>query len=199
MGRPSKKEERTEEILLAFQRCVSRFGLEGSTLERIAEEAGLKRSLVRHFVGNRDELVVMLADRVIDQSNAQWDEFLAYMPPQHGCDYLLNGLFNEYHSDSAFILVIESLIFAAGRDPVLQKKMQNWVQHFSATVTAILKNDYPQASEQDVAAVSFGLVSLYFNLDSLSPLAMTDIYRVPARQAAEQLVRSLKSAKEATE
>ncbi|MCO4758868.1 MAG: TetR/AcrR family transcriptional regulator [Oceanospirillaceae bacterium] len=199
MGRPSKKEERTEEILLAFQRCVSRFGLEGSTLERIAEEAGLKRSLVRHFVGNRDELVAMLADRVIDQSNVQWDEFLAYMPPQHGCDYLLNGLFNEHHSDPAFVMVIESLIFAAGRDAVLQKKMKNWMQHFSATVTEILRHYYPQASEQDLAAVSFGLVSLYFNLDSLSPLAMTDIYRVPARQAAEQLVRSLKSSQEAIE
>lgn len=199
MGRPSKKEERTEEILLAFQRCVSRFGLEGSTLERIAEEAGLKRSLVRHFVGNRDELVAMLADRVIDQSNVQWDEFLAYMPPQHGCDYLLNGLFNEHHSDPAFVMVIESLIFAAGRDAVLQKKMKNWMQHFSATVTEILRHDYPQASEQDLAAASFGLVSLYFNLDSLSPLAMTDIYRAPARQAAEQLVRSLKSSQEAIE
>ena len=27
MGRPSKKEERTEEILNAFYRCVARFGL----------------------------------------------------------------------------------------------------------------------------------------------------------------------------
>jgi hypothetical protein len=30
------------------------FGLEGSTLERVAEHAGMKRSVVRHYLGNRD-------------------------------------------------------------------------------------------------------------------------------------------------
>ena len=192
MGRPSKKEERTEEILQAFQRCVARYGLEGSTLERIAEEAGLKRSLVRHFVGNRDDLVAKLADRVIAESNAHWDQFLAYMPPEHGTAYLLTGLFNEYHSDDAFVLVIESLIFAAGRDPALRAKMQAWMQHFSDTVTDILRNDFPEANETDLAAVSFGMISLYFNLDSLSPLDMNEQYRLPAKQAAERLVATLK-------
>lgn len=199
MGRPSKKEERTEEILRAFQRCVARFGLEGSTLERIAEEAGLKRSLVRHFVGNRDDLVALLADRVITQSNQQWDEFLAYMPPNHGTEFLLTGLFNEYHSDQAFVLVIESLIFASAQDLTLRAKMQGWMQHFSDTISNILRNDHPAADEADIAAVSFGLISLYFNLDSLSPLAMDGQYRLPAKQAAERLVATLKATNTITE
>ena len=38
MPRPSVKAERTEEILDAFERCVARYGVEGSTLERIAEQ-----------------------------------------------------------------------------------------------------------------------------------------------------------------
>ena len=80
MGRPSKKAERTEEIFQAFQRCVIRFGLEGSTLERIAEEAGLQRSLVRHYVGNRSELVEQLAERTIEQSNQQWTALEAHLP-----------------------------------------------------------------------------------------------------------------------
>ena len=41
MGRPNLTEVRTSEILDAFERCVARFGLEGSSLERVAEEAGI--------------------------------------------------------------------------------------------------------------------------------------------------------------
>ncbi len=192
MGRPSKKEERTEEILQAFQRCVAHFGLEGSTLERISDEAGLKRSLVRHFVGNREELVQKLADRVIEQSDQQWAEFLTYLPTTDVVPSLLEGLFSEQYSQPESILVIESLIFAAGRDQELQGKMQQWVKGFTDDIAQILQRDFPEAESDVLAAVSFGLTSLYFNLDSLAPLNMSSIYRQPARQAAELLIKNLK-------
>ena len=130
MGRPSKKEERTEEILNAFYRCVARYGLEGSTLERISEESGLKRSLVRHFVGNREELEELLMDKVLDQSSEQWGLFIDDLPETGQIDALLNGLFSHNYSDAENILVIESLIFSAGRDRALQKRMQQWMQKF---------------------------------------------------------------------
>ncbi len=191
MGRPSKKEERTEEILNAFYRCVARYGLEGSTLERIAEESGLKRSLVRHFVGNRDELVSMLVDRVLEQSNQQWQGFLSSLPAEQPSTELLEGLFSDQHSDGEYILVIESLIFAAGRDAQLQQRMQVWMQGFTDDVEQLLKGEFASASEDQLSAVSFGLISLYFNLDSLAPLGMNDRYRQPARQAAKALLNSL--------
>ena len=191
MGRPSKKEERTEEILNAFYRCVARYGLEGSTLERIAEESGLKRSLVRHFVGNRDELVSMLVDRVLEQSNQQWQGFLSSLPAEKPSTELLEGLFSDQHSDGEYILVIESLIFAAGRDAQLQQRMQAWMQGFTDDVEQLLKGEFASASEDQLSAVSFGLISLYFNLDSLAPLGMNDRYRQPALQAAKTLLNSL--------
>ena len=60
MGRPNLTEVRTAEILDAFERCVARYGLEGSSLERVAEEAGVKRSILRHYIGNRDEMITGL-------------------------------------------------------------------------------------------------------------------------------------------
>lgn len=191
MGRPSKKEERTEEILNAFYRCVARYGLEGSTLEHIAEESGLKRSLVRHFVGNRDELVSMLVDRVLEQSNQQWQGFLSSLPAEQPSTELLEGLFSDQHSDGEYILVIESLIFAAGRDAQLQQQMQAWMQGFTDDVEQLLKREFANASEDQLSAVSFGLISLYFNLDSLAPLGINDRYRQPARLAAKALLNSL--------
>ena len=68
MPRPSLKLQRSEEILDAFERCVARYGIEGTTLEKTAEEAGLQRSLLRHNVGNRDDLLNSLVNRFISES-----------------------------------------------------------------------------------------------------------------------------------
>ena len=51
MGRPSLTEVRTVEILDAFERCVARYGLEGSSLERIAEDGDF--SLISGAVSGR--------------------------------------------------------------------------------------------------------------------------------------------------
>lgn len=191
MGRPSKKAERTEEILQAFYRCVARYGIEGSTLERIAEESGLKRSLVRHFVGNRDELIALLVDRVVEQSDQQWSAFMKSLPGKLVAAPLLEGLFCAQYSDAEYILVIESLIFAAGRDDALRQRMQQWMQRFTDDVVMLLQRDYPSTPAESLEAVSFGIISIYFNLDSLAPLGMNQQYRQPARTAAQRLIESL--------
>ncbi len=72
MARPSKAEERKEQILDAFERCVVETGLQGITLERVAKEAELPRSLVRHFVGNRDDMVEAVFERFMRRVEALW-------------------------------------------------------------------------------------------------------------------------------
>jgi AcrR family transcriptional regulator len=56
-GRPPRSDERRLQILEAFERCLARNGLEATTLEDVAREAGLQRAMIRHCVGNRDTLV----------------------------------------------------------------------------------------------------------------------------------------------
>ncbi|WP_421867034.1 TetR/AcrR family transcriptional regulator [Motiliproteus sp.] len=191
MGRPSKKAERLEQILQAFHSCVARYGLEGSTLERIAETSGLQRSLVRHFAGNRDDLVQQLADRVIQQSDLQWTALLDYLPEQRPIPALLDNLFDAESSDPEFVLVIAALTFAAGNNPQLKAMMQQWMTGFSRDIEALLLKQYPNADKPRLEAVAFGLISLYFNLDSLSPLQQSHHYREPARLAAQLLVNQL--------
>ncbi|WP_271272306.1 TetR/AcrR family transcriptional regulator [Aliamphritea hakodatensis] len=193
MGRPSKKAERTEEIFQAFQRCVIRFGLEGSTLERIAEEAGLQRSLVRHYVGNRSELVEQLAERTIEQSNQQWTALEAHLPATDISQPLLSMLF-DYENSNDISLLFQALLFSAAQDASLKQKLRDWTEHNVAAISQLLRRDYPDADAGTLKSVAFGLLSLYFNLDSLSPLGLMADYRLPARQAAEQLLSALKTA-----
>ncbi|CAM3747132.1 TetR/AcrR family transcriptional regulator [Parendozoicomonas haliclonae] len=192
MARPSKKKERTEQVMQAFQRCVARYGLEGTTLERIAEESGLQRSLVRHFVGNREDMVRQLAEWVQERSDQQWRELQAALPQHNRVQALLMYLFDYDYTDSELMMLVASLTFAAGRDEYLRQVMQVWVVQFSQELKDILHHDYPQASEQNLDAVAFGLTSLYLNLDSLQPLALVNQYRDATRDAAMLLVEILK-------
>ena len=73
MARPSLKKERTDQILDALERCLAGYGLEGATQDRIAEEAGLARPLIRHNVGNRDDMLRLGLDRFIRRSDRELD------------------------------------------------------------------------------------------------------------------------------
>ncbi|MCL6268617.1 TetR/AcrR family transcriptional regulator [Sansalvadorimonas sp. 2012CJ34-2] len=192
MPRPSLKEERTEQVLQAFQKCVARYGLDGSSLERIAEESGLQRSLVRHFVGNRTDLVHSLAARVIEQSDLQWQLLIEQLPETNAVDTLLQCLFFYKDEQPETMLIVSSLISAAVRDDVLKKAMQKWFQQFVGDIEKILQRDFSTASKEDIHNTAFGIVSLYLNLDSLTPLDLDDHYRPPAHKAATKLVSTLK-------
>ena len=68
MPRRDLSGERTEQILDAFERCIVRHGLDGSSLELVATEAGVKRSILRHYIGNRNEIVMAMANRAIERN-----------------------------------------------------------------------------------------------------------------------------------
>jgi AcrR family transcriptional regulator len=59
-GRPSNRDERYAQVMQALVRCVARFGLEGASLTQIAAEAGLSRPLIRHHLGNREDMIAAL-------------------------------------------------------------------------------------------------------------------------------------------
>ncbi|MFK7915339.1 MAG: TetR/AcrR family transcriptional regulator [Pseudomonadales bacterium] len=76
MPRPSMAVERREQILQAFEACALRKGLEATTLADVAEQAGLPRPLVRHFMGNRDALVTGLIERMMQRASIAIEQAL---------------------------------------------------------------------------------------------------------------------------
>ncbi|WP_145206886.1 TetR/AcrR family transcriptional regulator [Sphingobium sp. B2] len=97
MARARVDAARREEILEAFEACVVRQGIERTTLEDIAREAGQPRSFVRYFAGNRDELVAKLVDRLLARTSAR----VAKMRERSNGDtaMLVRLYFEEFFSD----------------------------------------------------------------------------------------------------
>nr|MBC8289580.1 TetR/AcrR family transcriptional regulator [Planctomycetota bacterium] len=133
MGRPDLTAVRTAEILDAFEQCVARFGLEGSSLERVAEEAGMKRSILRHYVGNREDLVQALAERVASRYRARFEEFREGISDRNRPAQLLDFFFpHESAETTESILVVEALIGAGSEYPTVQTLMLEYVDDLVA-------------------------------------------------------------------
>lgn len=192
MARPSVKAERTAEILDAFERCVARLGIEGTTLERIAEESGLRRSLLRYHIGNREQMVQALADRFIESSKDEARKLLVAMPAAKTSLPLLNYLFsNSNEHNRRRILVAEALVSGADLYPAIKERMSQWYGNFVQLLCQVVRVDFPHASDAACREVAWGIVSLVFNVQLLMALSNNDDFLRDGRRAAERLLNSL--------
>lgn len=191
MGRPSIREERREQIILAYEACVARFGVEGSSLEKIAEEAGLARPLIRYNVGNRSDLLAALVERFLSKSDSSLQQLRVALPNANRTAALIENLFDTKYSDARLVLVAEALIAASQEDPALATIMQQWTRDFIAGVRGVLKDEHPDAATDALEAVAAGISGLYFNIDSLTPLGDMSDVRESSKRAALMLVATL--------
>ncbi|WP_419907661.1 TetR/AcrR family transcriptional regulator [Hoeflea sp.] len=193
MGRPSIKAERAAEILDAYEECVARFGIEGATLERVANQAGLARALIRHNVGNRDDLLDALIERFFDVSGQRVRDLVSALPDSNRAPALVDVLFDVRHSNDTHVLVAEALIAAAANRPDLAERMKGWIADFIAAIASVLKDAFPDAPADRISAVASGMTGIYFNVDSLAMLGGMGDLRRDSKKAALLLVETLES------
>ncbi len=191
MPRPSLKTERTEEILEAFEHCVARYGVEGSTLERIAEAAGLARALIRHNVGNKDELLDALVERFLDKSQHESESLFESLPQRNRVRTLVDWLFDPNLGSAHDVRVASALIAAATDRPKLAKRLRVWTKDFIACVERELRASYRGPSNEKIRAAAAGIVGIYFNVDSLAPLGNMTGIRSASKEAALLLISTL--------
>ena len=192
MARPSKQRERQTQILDAYERCVVRFGLDGSTLQRIADEAGLARPLVRHHAGNLDALRAAMVERYIARSEQQWREFEATLDQRAPAQDMVDRLFagpNASQGDEA--LIASALVAASRYNADLDSHMSNWTQRFVDAVANILQRQWPDTEQGAIYTAACGLVGLYFTLDAMPQGITEGMFGEGLYFAAQQLLERL--------
>ncbi|WP_422369561.1 TetR/AcrR family transcriptional regulator [Pelagibius sp.] len=185
MARPSVTAERREEILDAFAHCVARDGVEGASLQQVADAAGLARALLRHHLGNREDMILALAERFCRQSLEEMDELIALLPKKKRLEKLIAVLFTAaYASSNQELQVAGALVNAAASRPILKKMLRRWYDGFEDLVAEELRTAYPAAKPAAVAEVATAIVGMAFSVDSLTPLGkVDDIFRRSGRAA----------------
>ncbi len=194
MPRPSMKEVRSEEILAAYAKCISRYGLEGATQEKIATEAGVKRSILRHYLGNREQMIGALIDYVDKQIENELEILQKALPDNQRVIALIEFLFDaKYATDDKSAMMMQALASAAYSNPEVNSKILDWSNRFVEFVKVEIAQEYPNISDEHAFRTAFGIVALYFNIDSFSQISIPDSWWAASANAAHTLIRSIES------
>ena len=197
MGRPDLSGPRRDQILDALERCVARDGLAGTSLDAIAAEAGVKRQLIRHYLGNRDEVVRAFGRRLVARLRADVEAMTAALPGRDRVAAMLEMLFGgapgSAGDSAASVLLLESMIASAEREPEFSELVAGYVEALVDAIGAELRRERPGASASDVRDVASGIVGLCFHDVSLRPLGPPWGDGRTALAAARRLVSTLGS------
>lgn len=162
MGRPSLASQRSEEILAAYTRCVGRYGLDGATLERVAQESGFSRGHIRHYLGNREELREKFLSRLIGRYTEQTRVVYDAAEPGTRSVALVHYFFGpdfEPNDDNA---AIDATMGAATYDETLRTNLRTAYLGIESTVHQALREDFPGAPAAIYRSTAYQLFTLVF-------------------------------------
>lgn len=180
MARPSMAGQRREEILDALEKCILDKGIQATSLENIAETANMKRTILRHYIGNKDDIIVALSERWSEKYTQQWLDLQSWLPKSNRVEALVDSLFASRTQEMINNTVIGEAIFSEAKrlDPIKQhqqKTMQEFVDHF---INAC-QEQYPETDHKQIELVAYGIYSNYLMNESLLPLGLYDeMYKI---------------------
>ena len=158
MARPRVGDVRREEILAAFEACVLRNGIERTTLEDIAREAGQPRSLVRYFAGNRDALTALLIDRLVARATAR------LAAAQEGAEGSVAGhveaLFGPFYDDEHGNRLIVELWHMSLRSEEVRAKLASVYGEVLRLVAEALGRARPGLGPEEAADTTYATYAL---------------------------------------
>ncbi len=194
MPRPSMKDQRSGEILEAYLTCVARFGLEGATQERIAAQAGVKRPLLRHYLGNKDQMIPALTDHVIAGFAGSTDALDAALADVATPLEVVEVLFaKDGSSDPRLMLAWQALTASVTEYPDMRVPLLGSLSRFLDVISAAFARTAPKADPARIRAVTQGIAAPLINLDAMSPLDPPTTWYDEVKLAARILATSLET------
>ena len=193
MGRKSLAKERREQILDAFEVCIRKYGLDGSSLEKIAEEAGVKRAIIRHYIGNRDDLIEAAVSRIIEGFQAELTFAIESMTQEELIPALLDHLFcyEENEEISDYDTLTQALWATKDRDPHTHKQLLNLYHQFENLILDALQYVFPDTPIEQRQKVAFGIMCLANDTWSMVDLGFDKNRYDYGRFASETLIATL--------
>jgi AcrR family transcriptional regulator len=111
MGRKSNAPQRREQIIWALYDCLVEKGSEKVTVKEIAARAGLPPGVIHYYFTSKDDIVLKLAEAIVDKYSTMFDERLA------------GAVSIEQRIESAIDFLVDILIF----NPPLNRVFYNLI------------------------------------------------------------------------
>lgn len=184
VGRPSLQDQRRHEILEAFIKLVAAKGLENVTLDDVSTGAGVKRTALRHFVGNRDQLITAAMDEICRLGLVDLET-----PPTF--TELAATLFNTERIADPYLIAWTELLPAALRLPQARATIKISYDHLLKLISAALHQHRPTASPADIREAAYAIACMAeynYTFQSLGyPSARSNGLRRLALELADRL------------
>lgn len=166
MGRKSLEKIRTQQLLDAFIACIPENGVDGTSLEKIAEKAGVTRSIIRHYIGNREVLIAELIDHIIQTSLVEFDQILN--DPQKSMVERLNiALFAPRDNWQTDKIILNELVNAKEQSPAIQKRIAGLFETMIDRLTTTLHKEMPQRSREAAHELAYILFCISMSQDTM--------------------------------
>lgn len=155
VGRPSLQDERRREILWAFIELVADRGLEHVSLDDVATAAGVQRAALRHFVGNRDDLISGAIAKITRRA-------LADIEARPSFAEVIGMLFDPNRmrtfdvSDRAW----GELMPEAMRSPEARAVIKESYDKLIALISDSLRQQHPTASRSHIADTAYAIACM---------------------------------------
>lgn len=183
-------DQRREQILEAFEKCVIRKGVAKTTLSDVAEESDLPRSLVRYFVGNRADMVDLLINRMIERAEDGLAHLCPKSRPQTTQDFV-DFLFENTFANDVSNNVVGELWYMSERDESIRKRLAAMYGRVIHLMVAQMEADGIGSSAGQRRDAANIILSLVYGQASFRELGMPGMAGKAARAHALTIIDTL--------
>ncbi len=129
-GNGATRRRNEREILEAAERVFAQYGYRGASVQAIAEEAGLPKSNVLYYMGNKRGLYVRLLERMMARWNALLDDISVEDDPAEVLEAFIRSKMelSRRHPEGSRLFAAEILGGAPFLQDYLRGGLRDWVQ-----------------------------------------------------------------------
>lgn len=162
-------EERKPAILKAFYQVIEAEGFENASVAKVAKRAGVHASLIIHYFGSKEKMVMALVDEVLHTYALLFAKLPEGGEPGARLERLLALIWSREWYEATSSPVIFSFLALSQRDALVMERVRNLYGHYRRylkkqvtllSAAGVIHVDDPEAATEALISLSEG--SHYF-------------------------------------
>ncbi|MCF8068746.1 MAG: TetR/AcrR family transcriptional regulator [Desulfobacterales bacterium] len=172
MSRNKKSDIRKPEILKHLYQVLSKEGLRGTTLSKVARHMGVNPSLIIHYFKTKDDMFMELADAVFDRYEAHYfNKIVENGEPEESLEAIFDIMFDQDWDDTdesvywALFYLGYRIRKVRNRDTAYRNRIKNHIiskyrDLHESEKTEVVQDPDPEAIALSIMAMETGLDNL---------------------------------------
>ncbi|GEM45042.1 TetR/AcrR family transcriptional regulator [Deinococcus cellulosilyticus] len=165
MGRKDLTHIRREEILDAFEQCIFRYGFDGATLQRTAEEARVNLGTIHHYIGKREDLLKLLLDRLLERTTLEAAQLKEHQPQEEQLHLLLEAFFLDPQDPTSRMLTL--LVQEGSSHPQIRAFLTEINTLYCTLLSEAIQTHRPGMKKSPSEQLAFTILALAYGGDIL--------------------------------